>query len=72
MKFGEVVTFLRIKEGLSREQLAQRVGSVPYTLWQYEMGGRDPRWSRAMSMLDALGYRIMIVKKKSGEPEIYE
>ncbi len=60
--WGDLLTYIRIKEGLTRSQLGAVTGLDASAICEYE-AGRDPRWSRAVEVLDRLGYRVEIHKK---------
>lgn len=58
------MTYVRIKEGISRREFKRIVGVSSSTLCEYESNSREPKWSRALKLLDALGYEIVIRKKE--------
>ena len=63
MEWGDLLTYIRIREGLTRPQLRDITGLDATALCEYETNTREPRWSRAVGVLDKLGYRVEIVKK---------
>ena len=71
MEWGDLLTYIRIREGLTRPQLKDITGLDAAALCEYETNTREPRWSRAMQILDSLGYRMSIVKKGDDEKERY-
>ena len=52
------------KRNMSGTQLADMIGCAPRTIWHYQCGDRSPRLEVAEKILDALGFRMEIVKKK--------
>jgi transcriptional regulator with XRE-family HTH domain len=43
------------RRGLTRSELAERVGITPVSLWQFLMGKARPRLETAGRLADALG-----------------
>jgi transcriptional regulator with XRE-family HTH domain len=46
------------RRGLSRTELAERVGITPVSLWQFLMGLARPRLETAGKLADALGVSL--------------
>ena len=63
MEWGDLLTYIRIREGLTRSQMRDITGLDAAALCNYETNVREPRWSRAVGVLDKLGYRVEIHKK---------
>lgn len=63
MTFGELINYLRIKESVSRGELAKASGCTERDIFAYENTKREPRWSRALVIIHALGYDIAVTKK---------
>jgi transcriptional regulator with XRE-family HTH domain len=56
----------RQRQGLTLQQLGERLGRKTYqTVWQWE-NGSDPRLSSIQEWADALGLEISISKPKGG------
>jgi transcriptional regulator with XRE-family HTH domain len=53
--WGKRVDRLAEQRGLTRRQLAERVGISPVSLWQFLMGDARPRLETAGRLADALG-----------------
>jgi DNA-binding XRE family transcriptional regulator len=53
--WGKRVDRLAEQKGLTRRDLAERVGITPVSLWQFLMGKARPRLETAGRMADALG-----------------
>lgn len=54
-EWGQRVDKLAERRGLSRSELAERVGITPVSLWQFLMGKARPRLETAGRLADALG-----------------
>jgi HTH-type transcriptional regulator/antitoxin HipB len=52
--FGEGLRALRLRAGLTQEQLAERAGADASYLSQLENGHRDTRWTTVMRLLRTL------------------
>jgi transcriptional regulator with XRE-family HTH domain len=53
--WGKRVDAMAEQRGLSRRELAERVGISPVSLWQFLMGDARPRLETAGRLADALG-----------------
>jgi transcriptional regulator with XRE-family HTH domain len=53
--WGQRVDKLAERRGLTRSELAERVGITPVSLWQFLMGKARPRLETAGRLADALG-----------------
>jgi len=53
--WGQRIDKLAEQRGLSRRELAERVGITPVSLWQFLMGEARPRLETAGRLADALG-----------------
>jgi DNA-binding XRE family transcriptional regulator len=54
---------VRMREGLSQRDLADRAGVPRATVGRVEAGSIDPRWSTAVRLLEAAGYELMVVPR---------
>jgi transcriptional regulator with XRE-family HTH domain len=52
---GRALRELRVRAGLTQEQLAERLGAHPTFVGRVERGQRGVRWNTAMRFLRALG-----------------
>jgi transcriptional regulator with XRE-family HTH domain len=57
-KLGKTLQALRIKRGLSQEQLAERSGLSTITISFIEQGRRKPQLKTLEKIADALGVRV--------------
>ncbi len=55
MTFGERLREARLHNGLTQEQLAQRIGVAKSTLTGYEKGNREPDVFKIKRILEVLG-----------------
>lgn len=53
--WGQRIDRLAEKKGLTRRELAERVGITPVSLWQFLMGQARPRLETAGRLADVLG-----------------
>ena len=53
--WGQRVDQLAERRGLTRRELAERVGITPVSLWQFLMGEARPRLETAGRLADVLG-----------------
>lgn len=56
--WGQRVDKMAERRGLSRTELAERVGITPVSLWQFLMGLARPRLETAGKLADALGVSL--------------
>ena len=57
-KLGGEIKNIRIKRGLSQEQLAERANMNPTHLGHIEQGVREPRFKTLIKIANALGVRV--------------
>jgi transcriptional regulator with XRE-family HTH domain len=57
-EWGQRVDALAERRGLTRRELAERVGISPVSLWQFLMGQARPRLETAGRLADVLGVTL--------------
>lgn len=67
MDLGARMKQLREEQGLSQEDLAERVGTAQSTISQLEQGARNPSYRTLRSLADALGISVSYLL---GEAEV--
>lgn len=61
---GEVIKICRLRSKATRKDLATMLGISTQTIWQYEEGMHEPRFSFVYELLQVLGYEMVIRKKE--------
>ena len=61
--FGYELKNMRIEKHISQRKLADKVGVVEFSISRYETGKVLPQLDIAEKILDALGYKLVIVRK---------
>lgn len=69
MELGARIREIREDQGLSQEQLAERVGTAQSTISQLEQGERNPSYRTLRSLAKALGVSVSYLL---GEAEVEE
>lgn len=54
--FGRMLSYLRVEKGLTRNEVAERLGIATNTYGQYERGDRKVPLSHAMNLSNLLGF----------------
>ena len=66
MHFGERITERRLEQGLTREQLAERMNLTPEEIKAFETGKRKPDVFQMLALSDALRVRLReLIGKRS-------
>jgi len=58
---GEAIAQIRVREGMTQEDLAFRAGMHPTWISRVETGERDPRWSSVCKLVAGLGVTMVEV-----------
>lgn len=66
-QYGKLIRQLRKTEGLTQVELAERIGTTPQNLGQYERGIRIPKPTTLNRILSELGYSLVMKAKKVEE-----
>ena len=61
---------LREAAGITRYELAKRAQLPKQTVYKLEQGDRDPSWTTAVALANALGVNVSVFVVKSPEPPI--
>lgn len=76
MTFGDRLREARLHNGLTQEQLAQRIGVAKSTLTGYEKGNREPDVFKIKRILEVLGvdsdYLLGVSREKGRDKESAE
>lgn len=64
MTIGETIKKLRLSQGLEQKELAFLAGYDKSTISKYERGVRRLFFDNVCDLLDALGYELVIERKK--------
>ena len=64
MNIGEKLRFIREHEGFKLRELASRSGIHENSLSNYEKGRREPKYSYVEWILEAMGYELVIQRRK--------
>ena len=67
MTIGYVIKMLRRDKGWTQKELAAKAGIATSTMYNIERGERSPSFRNAAQVLDALGYKLQVVKKEASE-----
>lgn len=66
MELSEMLKHMLREAGMTQKQLAERVSITEAAVSRYVCGNREPRFTRFSKIIDALGYKIVYVKKRPG------
>ena len=69
MEFSEKLMELRRREGLSQEQLADRLGVTRQSVSKWESGSAMPELNKLIAISDIFGVTIDYLVKEAAEPE---
>lgn len=64
MTTGETLKYLRIKAGLSQQELSYLTRVSNHNICLYETGKAEPRFDVMCKLIKAMGYEIEIKEKK--------
>lgn len=64
MTFSEMLKHMLRETGMTQKQLANKLNISEDNVSRYISGQRQPRAERFRKIIDALGYRIVYVKKR--------
>ena len=62
-RIGNIIQVLRVQQGLTVEELGQKAGVGASLLTRVELGKFNVRLDVLSSIADALGYKVVFVKK---------
>ena len=62
-RIGNIIQVLRVQQGLTVEELAQKAGVSSSLLVRVELGKFNVRLDSLSSVAEALGYKVDFVKK---------
>lgn len=64
MGAGDTIRMIREKEGLSQRELGNISGISAQSVCNYEHGRNDPTTAVFRQLLEAMGYELVVRKKK--------
>ena len=64
MNSGELIKALRTGAGLTKVELAKRIGRTPRTIYYWECGKVCPNVDYLVKVMQATGYEMLIRRKK--------
>lgn len=57
-KWGQTVESIAARKGMSRKDLAERIGIKPPSLWALLVGKSKPKFETVCRLADALGVKV--------------
>ena len=64
---GKTIQTIRRQKRISQQQLAEMTGVVQASICAWERGKNEPKFFTAECLLEALGYKILIVPRSEDE-----
>lgn len=62
IEIGQKLLLIRKQKGMTQKELARKSGLCEMTILNYENGKVDPSYNKVEWILEAMGYRLEIVK----------